>query len=146
MRKTVLTAMALATLAFAGAAVARNVAQTLSVPDALATPAAHEKLDGSIKFYFGNSAHPAVLTTFDTYSAKANTNHANKDDFVACTWVLLTDLMDFQRHAHDVGANAVINITSSYNSKDVSSDTGIPCHMGYVVASIAIKGDFVKIP
>jgi hypothetical protein len=145
MRKTALIAAALAMLAFTGTATAHDDVLPLSIPDALAIPAAQQKLDGSVKFYFGKSAHPAVLSELGPTVADAHTN-ANKDDFAACSWVFLSALILLQNNAHAAGANAVINIDSYYKQVDVSSETTVPCHKGFFVAGISLKGDLVKIP
>jgi hypothetical protein len=145
MRKIAFPAAVFAALAFAGTATAHDDVLPLSIPDALAIPAAQQKLDGSVKFYFGKSDHPAVLSDIGQTAVDAHTN-ANKGDFEACSWVFLSALIHLQQNAHKAGANAVINIDSYYKEEDVSSETTVPCHKGYIVAAISLKGELVKIP
>ncbi|HEX3675555.1 MAG TPA: hypothetical protein VHU87_14890 [Rhizomicrobium sp.] len=148
-RKAALVAAAFSTLAFTGTTVSPALAADdvymLSVPDALATADAHDRLDGSVKFYFGDGAHPAVVRRLGDFVTNQKTNGFAKGDFQACSWVFLSALLEFQKRAHDVGADAVINIHSYYKKEDVSIDTQVPCHKGFWVGGIALRGEFVRI-
>jgi hypothetical protein len=145
-RNTVLAATAFCALAFTGTSptLASDDVYMLSVPDALATPDAHDRLDGSVKFYFGNDRHPGVARQLGDFVTNQKTNGLGKGDFQACSWVLLSALLEFQKRAHDVGADSVINIHSYYKKEDVSIDTQVPCHKGFLIAGIALRGDFVR--
>jgi len=141
------TGAALAVLAaFCGSpAVARNVVFPLNIADAMASKEMREKIDGSVKFYFGNASHPAVEQKFGEYVTNQKTSAFLKSDEAACTRVFTSTLLEFQKRAHELGANAVINIHSYYQKEDVSSDTDVQCHAGGAIAGIALKGDFVKV-
>jgi hypothetical protein len=117
----------------------------LPISDALATQDAKDRLDGSVKFYFGDASHPAVQRTLGKFVTNQKTNGFLKTDLTACSWVFLSGLLEFQKKAQQVGANAVINIHSYYKKEDVSNETQIPCHKGALIAGIALRGDFVKI-
>ncbi|HWD28560.1 MAG TPA: hypothetical protein VG387_15420 [Rhizomicrobium sp.] len=117
----------------------------ISIGDAMVTPDFHEKLDGSVKFYFGSQAHPAIDHKFGDLVTNEKTNALGKPAIVACNWVFLSGLLKFQERAHQLGANAVVNIDSYYDREDVPSETTIQCHKGFLLAGVALKGDFVKI-
>jgi uncharacterized protein YbjQ (UPF0145 family) len=57
---------------------------------------------------------------------------------------LLSALLEFQKRAQAMGADAVINIHSYYKKEDVSSETEIPCHKGFVVAGLTLRGEVVS--
>ena len=142
----IVAALAVVVPAFFGLpAVARDNVFQLPIKEAMATPDAKEKLDGTVKFYFGDSGHPAVSKKLGNYITNKKTNAFAKSDMETCSWVLLSALLQMQEKAHAIGADAVINIHSYYKKHDVSSTTNIECHKGFVVAGIALKGDFVKL-
>lgn len=127
-------------------AVARDTEYTsLKFADVLAMPEAQQKLDPTIKLFFGDQVTPKVLTKFgkDTSSKKAN--GVGKDDEAACRWAALSALMAFQAKAKFLGANAVVGITSSYNLRDLKSATDYECHAGALMAGVSFKATYVKV-
>jgi hypothetical protein len=142
--KTVILGIALAVIG-AQAAEARDDAMVMSVTDAMNAPAAKEKLDGSVAFYFGKSAHPAVLKKIGTYVSNKKTNSLGKSDVEACNWAMLSALITFQERAQSEGGNAVINLVSYYKKNEKSYDSDFECHAGAFVTGVALKGDVVKL-
>jgi hypothetical protein len=134
-------------LIFMGAhtAEARNETRIMPVDVALNSPEAKQVLDGSVTFYFGDSAHPAVEKNFGNFTSNKKTNSFGKSDDDACTWVLLSALKSFQDRANNEGGDAVINLKSYYKRNEVSYDKDFECHAGSFVAGIALKGDVVKL-
>jgi uncharacterized protein YbjQ (UPF0145 family) len=124
---------------------ARNDALDMPIAEALATPDAQQKLDGSVKFFFGETAHPAVVHSFGILVANEKTNSLNKSAKRGCEWAFLSALVKFQRRATQLGANAVVNIHSYYDKQDISSETSFQCHDGFLITGVALRGDFVKI-
>jgi uncharacterized protein YbjQ (UPF0145 family) len=124
---------------------ARDSVTEMSIADALATPDAQQKLDGSVKFFFGETAHPAVLHSFGNFVANDKTNAVNKSSARACEWAFLSALLQFQSRAAKLGANAVVDIHSYYKKEDVSSTTSIQCHDGFLLTGVALRGNFVTI-
>lgn len=117
----------------------------LPVADALASQSAKEKLDGSIAFYFGNSAHPAVVKSFGNFTTNKKSNAFAKSDSETCNWVLLSALVTLQERAQKEGGNAVINIKSYYKKNEVSYDKDFECHVGAFVSGVTLKGDVVTL-
>lgn len=126
-------------------AMARDDVIQMPIQDAMATPDAQQKLDGSVKFFFGDTQHPAILQSFATLVANEKTNSVNKTALHACQWAFLSALVKFQKRAEQLGANAVVNIHSYYKREDVSSDTTIQCHDGFLMTGVALRGNFVKL-
>jgi uncharacterized protein YbjQ (UPF0145 family) len=106
---------------------------------------AQDKLDGSIKFYFGDQPTRQVLTNLGSDVSNRKTNAFGKSDEKARNCALLSAMVALQTRAQQLGANAVINIVSYYNKRVMSSVTEFECHAGAIIAGVALKGDFVKI-
>lgn len=136
--------IALAVIGLSQQAFARDDRLMFPINDALATPAAQEKLQG-IDFYFGNQKHPKILKDFGEFSTNKKTNAINKSDLQACEWVFLSALLSLQERARRHGANAVINIKSNYRNNEVVSDTEYQCGAGTLFAGVALKGRIVKL-
>lgn len=117
----------------------------ISVQEAMGTAPYAEKLDGSVKFYFGDSAHPDVLQTYGNFVTNKKTNGFAKSAGVACNHVLLSALISLQQQAKSLGGNAVINIKSYFKQNEASYDSQVECYKGFLIASVALKGDVVKV-
>jgi len=132
-------------LALAWPVYARDDKLLLPITAALETKDAEAKLDGSVKFFFGQQKSPAVVKKFGNYVSNLKTNAVGKSDEKACNWVFLSTLLSFEKRARELGANAVVNIVSYYQKNEMSSATEFECHAGTFVAGVALKGDFVTI-
>lgn len=125
--------------------IARDTKLMLPVKEAMNTPAAKEKLNQGIKFYFGNQKHAKAAQSFGEFTSNKKTNAFNKSDREACEWSLLSALISLQERAVKEGGNAVINIRSYYKKNEVSSASEYECHAGAMVAGVALKGEVVKL-
>jgi uncharacterized protein YbjQ (UPF0145 family) len=132
-------------LLFPAAGEARDTKLMLSIEEGLSTPDAKEKLQGDVRFYFGDQPHPAIAQSIGEWVSNHKTNALNKTDKAACEWVFLSAMLSLQKRAHEVGADAVVNIQSYYRKVPVKSRTQYECHAGATVAGVALRGDFVKL-
>ena len=132
-------------LAAVRSAKARDDKLLLPITPVLESEEASQKLDGSVRFYFGNQPHPKILTNFGSDVSNLKTNAFNKTDQKACEWVFLSTLLSLEKRAKELGANAVVNIISFYKKVAMSSETDYECHAGALMAGVALKGDFVKV-
>ncbi|MCL2076507.1 MAG: excinuclease ATPase subunit [Betaproteobacteria bacterium] len=125
---------------------ARDTAHVLPVKSALETSEAKAKLDGDIRFYFGNQPHSAVEARL-TKGVVSNkrTNAANKSAAEACNHVILSALISLQERARKEGGNAVINIESYFKKKTFRSNDQFECYVGSIMAAVTLKGDVVKL-
>jgi uncharacterized protein YbjQ (UPF0145 family) len=124
---------------------ARNTKHLLPIAAALEVKDAQDKLDGSVKFFFGNQETPKVLTKLGSDISNRKTNAFGKTDEKACNWAFLSAMVALEKRAQQLGANAVVNIVSYYDRKVMSSTTEFECHAGAIIAGVVLKGDFVKI-
>jgi uncharacterized protein YbjQ (UPF0145 family) len=141
--KKLFASLLFATLALP--ATARDDRLSLSIAEALATPAAESKIDKSIPLYFGDQKHPATSKKLGEWSTNKKTNALNKSDKEACDWTFLSAVLELQERARKEGGNAVINIKSNYKNQLTSSDTEYRCGVGAVVSGVALKGTVVQL-
>lgn len=132
-------------LAATSPAYPRDTKHILPIAAAMATKDADEKLEGSVKFFFGKQEYPKVIAKFGSDVSNRKTNAFGKSDEKACNWAFLSAMIALERRAKQLGANAVVNIVSYYRKVEMSSMTDFECHAGAVIAGVALKGDFVKI-
>ena len=123
---TIVTAL---TLGAVWPAHARDDKLMFPVAPALEAKDAKEKLDGSVKFYFGNQETPKILTKLGTDVTNQKTNKFGKSDERACNWVFLSAMTQLDKRAKQLGANAVVNIVSYYQKKCHVEPDGVrvPC-------------------
>lgn len=144
MKKILLLCALLATV-IASPAYSRDTVHMLSLEDALSTPDAEEKLDGSVEFYFAGQDHPPVeRSVVETFTNK-KTNAFGKSDEEACNWVFLSAMIALQDRAKKEGADAVVDIVSYYDKNEMASATEFECHAGAIMAGVALKGNFVTL-
>jgi uncharacterized protein YbjQ (UPF0145 family) len=146
MKKPILSLLiAVGLLANAGPSLARDTKHLLPIAAALEVKDAQDKLDGSVKFFFGDQATPPVQTKLSTDVANRKTNAFGKSDEKACNWAFLSAMVALEKRAQQLGANAVINIVSYYGRNIMSSASQFECHAGAIMAGVVLKGDFVKL-
>lgn len=133
------------TFTLSGQAQARDTFYMLPYKDVLALPDAQQKLDPSIRMYFGDQVHPEIVTRRGGFFTERKTNAVTKSDEGACRWVALSALLDLQERARQVGANAIVNIVSYYDKRENADSDRYECHAGNVVAGVTLKGDMVTI-
>jgi uncharacterized protein YbjQ (UPF0145 family) len=124
---------------------ARDTKHILPIAAAMATKDADEKLERSVKFFFGQQEFSKVVTNLGTDVSNRKTNAFGKSDEKACNWAFLSAMIALEKRAKQLGANAVVNIVSYYRKVEMSSMTDFECHAGAVIAGVALKGEFVKI-
>jgi hypothetical protein len=143
-KRTIITILGLS-LAASLPVQARNVKYMVPITAALESSDAKQRLDGSVKFFFGPQEHPAVTLKMGSPDAPGKGRIVDKSDIGACLAAFADALYQLQKNAKGVGANAIVNIVSNYkNSAPVSSATEYVCHAGSYSAGLTLKGDFVK--
>ncbi len=128
-----------------GAAYASDDIHILPLADALASPDAQKALDGSVTFYFGNSHHPKALQTLGEFVSNKKSNAFGKKDTSSCQRALASALVAFQKRSKALGGDAVVNIRSYYDKKEVSYDNEFECHSGFLMSGVTLKGEIVKL-
>lgn len=124
---------------------ARDTTHMLSIEEAMNTPAARERLDPDIRFFFAGAPHGEVMTEHGNFVTNKKTNAFNKSDEEACRWVMLSALISLQDRVRTEGGNAVINIESYYKRQPMASSSEYECHAGAIMAGVALRGDVVTL-
>ena len=146
MHRIATAAIALAWVASAAPASARNDRLQFPIADALATTDAKAKVDPAIQLFWGPQKHAKPTKEFGTDTSNKKTNFFNKDDKTGCEWAFLSAVLQLQKRARTLGANAVVNIASLYKGETTSSETQYECSAGTFIGGVALRGDFVKLP
>ena len=117
----------------------------LPISGAMNANDAQSRLGDSVKFYFGKQPGSVILETLASDKTSHKTNAFGKSDAKACNWVFLSAMLQLQKRAKELGANAVVNIVSNYDNVEYASEAEFECHVGAIMAGVALKGDFVRI-
>lgn len=131
--------------AVASGAMAGDRKVMLPIAGAMAANDTKAKLEGPVQFFFAGQSTPKVLEQLGSDKTSQKTNAFAKSDDVACNWVFLSDMLSLQKRAVALGANAVVNITNNYKNVENPSATEFECHVGGIMAGVALKADFVRI-
>ena len=142
--KVLLACAAVIALLMASHVHARNTLHQMPVDEVLSEEGFAAQISG-VKFYFGATAHPAIVKSFGEYRTNKKTNAFNKSDEEACRWVFKSAIMQLHKKAVSLGANAVVNIRSNYKNNVTVSDTEYTCGAGGLMAGVALIGDFVTV-
>lgn len=117
----------------------------ISIEQALNAPEAKERLNKGILFSFGDEDAAEIQESFGEYRTSKRTRAFNRDDRDACEWVFLTAMLELQKKAESLGADAVVNIRSNWKNEQTSSPSTFVCAKGSMIAGVALIGEFVKI-
>jgi uncharacterized protein YbjQ (UPF0145 family) len=145
MKKMISIAALLAVSLTSFSASAADTMLKFPIAGAMAANDAQARLGDSVKFYFADQPTPPVISKITSDKTSLRTNGFGKSAEKACNWVFLSAMLQLQKRAQDVGANAVINIVSNFKDIEMASQTEFECADGAIMAGVALKGDFVKI-
>jgi hypothetical protein len=128
---------------------------------AMLTPAAHARTEvvtypiqpvlqsqpfaSGVALYFGNQAHPAVLSTLGEVTKSAHPPRKTATQVEICNATLADALRQLANTAHDRGANAVINIKTSFHSNESNDETNYTCGVSSVSAALRVRGELVTV-
>ncbi|RKR04351.1 hypothetical protein C7446_1556 [Kushneria sinocarnis] len=146
--KTTLTAAAIGmvlSLGMAGSAQARNDFLMQPLASVFSQPEAQQKLDPSIQLFFADQLHPDIDTRRGGYYVSHKVSSVFKSDEEACRQAALESLLDLQKRAREVGANAIVNIISYYDQRANPNNDRYECHAGNVITEVALKGEMVTL-
>jgi uncharacterized protein YbjQ (UPF0145 family) len=126
-------------------AAAADTMVKMPIADALAANDAQQRLGSTVKFYFGSQPTPKIASVIASDKTSQRTNGFNKSTDTACKWVFLSAMLQLQKRATELGADAIVNIVSNYKDQEFSSQTEYECADGAIMAGVALKADFVKL-
>ena len=145
MKTFAIAVVLIASALVAGQAAARNDQATYALQEAFATPDAQQKLDKSIKMYFGRQPTPKVLQHHGEWKTNKKSSGFFKSDKSACEWAFLSAMIELQERAKKLGADGVVGIVSNYQNVEVGSETEFVCGSGALMSGVAFKGRIVRL-
>lgn len=102
--------------------------------------------DGKVAFYFGNAAHPEVTASRGERTESVRYARKQHDDETTSCKVALRQALDSLRmYAVDHGANAVINIETSFHGTRNTSSTEFTCATSMFAAALKVRGEVVTL-
>ena len=143
--KSLIVLLTTTLLLVAPEAFSRDSKLMFSIQDAMQSADFQERLDPSIRLYFGTQKHTKTVKSFGNFTTNKKTNAFGKSDGEACRWVFLSALLALQEKVKAEDGNAVINIASYYKKEKNSSNSEFECHAGAIIAGVALNGDVVKL-
>lgn len=96
--------------------------------------------DNQVAFYFGDAAHPVVVASKGDASASIRVARKLDGETVSCNAALKAALASLRDDALGHGANAVIDIETSFHGTHSSSSTDFVCATSISAASIKVRG------
>ncbi|THF62758.1 excinuclease [Pseudothauera rhizosphaerae] len=139
-----LGASAALALAASGTALAADDVIHVPLQKAIDAATASGKLDGSVKFYLAGTGPKGKVLKASALTNKKSNAFA-KDHEQACIWTAQSALIQLQDAARNAGANAVTNIVSYFRKNEYKSTTDFECHVGALMAGVALRGDLARI-
>ena len=100
---------------------------------------------GKVAFYFGDAAHPPVTASHGEESEPMRYARKLDDETTSCNLALRQALDWLRMYAVDHGANAVINIETSFHGTHSTSSTEFTCATSMSAAAIKVRGEVVKL-
>ncbi|MDP4076783.1 excinuclease ATPase subunit [Acidovorax sp. A1169] len=138
------TILALAVLA--GASMAAHAEKVLMLPleEAVQLGLELKKLDGSVKFYLSGAPTPEGGTAIGEETANRKTSSGGRTKEEACHWVALSTLISLEEFAKKRGANAVVDLHSTFKGKVYKDPVNYECHAGSMLTGVTFKGTYVR--
>ncbi|MGG1946625.1 hypothetical protein AB1286_17710 [Trinickia sp. NRRL B-1857] len=134
--------LALATFALgAQAAIAGSHTTTYPLKPVLDAQSA----DSKVAFYFGDAAHPAVTASFGDKTEGVRVARKTDGETMSCNAALTQALDALRKDALDRGANAVIDIETSFHQTHTVSSTEFTCATSMSAAALKVHGQLVTL-
>lgn len=96
--------------------------------------------DNQVAFYFGDAAHPAVTVSKGDASASIRVARKLDGETTSCNAALKAALASLRADAVNHGANAVIEIETSFHGTHSTSQTDFVCATSFSAAAIKVRG------
>jgi len=136
------TALALASCPVGATALARSDLIDIPVKTATAHDESSALLD--VAYYMAGRSHPAIAKDLGVYRSNKRTNAFTKSDEHSCSIAFMSAVIALQKRAQRLGGDAVVDIKSITQHKELESSTEFRCVVGNVVANVALSGRVVR--
>jgi uncharacterized protein YbjQ (UPF0145 family) len=126
-------------------AIARNVEYTLALDEVLRMPQAESELDGQVRFYLSGQFHSPIVMRHSEEVVTAKIRGAGEEEIETCKRAALKALVEYQRKARKMGANAIVDLVSYFDEKVFMSPAQFECHAGSRTVVVVFKGSYAKV-
>lgn len=117
---------------------ARDTVLMMSIHNSLKKGRAIGAIGRDVSLQFGNRR---LYRGQRKYTANRKTNAVNKTDREACEWAFFSSVRSLQDRARSKGVRRVTGIISYYKKRPRSSSSKYECHVGNIVAGVALRGN-----
>ena len=100
---------------------------------------------GPMPFYLQGQKHPKEVESLGEMKTDKRTRAAGRPDEHACSIAFQSAIIQLQRRATALGANAIVDIRSVTGGVVFESDSVFRCAVGNIVANVALTGRAVKL-
>jgi len=135
--------VALLILFVASPALARNDTLDFTVDGAMSVGPKQNLLD--IPWFMSGQKHPGVAERMQLQKSQKATNKFGKEDDYACSIAFMSAIIQLQKRAKQLGANAIVDIKSVTRGSDLDSATKYKCNLGTFTATVGLTGVPVKL-
>jgi len=101
--------------------------------------------DNQVTFYFGDSAHAPITASRGQGSASIRVARKLDSETVSCREALTEALASLRADAINHGANAVVNIETSFHSTHTVSSSEFTCATSGSAAALKVRGELVTL-
>ncbi len=143
MTRALILSAAIAALAFATPANARNTEHNYSVKDAVETGRGNANLL-DIPYYFLGQKRPKYSKKIGTWASNRSSSGAFRGDEESCKIAFLSTLIRLQERAKAEGGTAIVDIRSVTRGTKFESATEYRCVAGSMVVHVGLEGTVVK--
>ena len=101
--------------------------------------------NNKVALYFGDAAHPAATASQGEATESVRIARKTDDEPVACNEALKEALAKLREDAASHGANAVVNISTSFHETHTASATEFTCATSMSAAALKVHGELVTL-
>jgi uncharacterized protein YbjQ (UPF0145 family) len=101
--------------------------------------------DNQVAFYFGDAAHAPVTTSRGRGTESIRIARKLESETVSCNEALRQALAALRADALNHGANAVVNIETSFHSTHTASSSDFTCATSGSAAALKVRGELVTL-
>ncbi|SAK58225.1 signal peptide protein [Caballeronia catudaia] len=116
--------------------------QSQSLP--MPAEAQNQNKDG-VALYFSDQPHAKVKTLIESKEVRVRVGRDPNSKEPMCNVALGKALQDLRGYARTKNANAVVNVTTRFQGKEISSSTEFKCGSSVTGATLAVRGDVVQL-
>ncbi len=100
--------------------------------------------ESSLQLFWGDQKYPDNSKEIKRIKTSGRVSAINKSDKEACFDSFASSVRSLKKKAKAIGANAIVNIKSSYKTKTLNSSKLFICNARGIIATITLSGIAIK--